>query len=81
VKQLTTLAAMFGVCLALAVGTFVTSGVGPLPAAVAAGAAGAAGATLADGVKPVVATYVVDDNLSIPPVACGAMWIVLWALR
>ncbi|MFC6726699.1 dolichol kinase, partial [Halobium palmae] len=45
-----------------------------------AAAAGAAGATLADGVKPVVATYVIDDNLSIPPTACVGIWVVLSSL-
>jgi dolichol kinase len=24
-----------------------------------------------------VATYVIDDNLSIPPTACVGMWVVL----
>jgi dolichol kinase len=81
IKGVTTLVAMFGVCLALAVGTFVAEGFEPSTTVVAASLAGAAGATLADGVKPVVAGYVVDDNLSIPPVACAAMWVALWALR
>jgi dolichol kinase len=81
VKEVATLAVMFGVCLVLAVGTFVVEGIGPLSIGVAAGVAGAAGATIADGVKPVVAGYVVDDNLSIPPVACVLMWAVLWVVR
>jgi dolichol kinase len=81
VKRATTLVAMFGVCLALALVTFVASGTEPLSTAAVAGVAGAVGATVADGVKPVVAGYVVDDNLSIPPVACGAMWLVSWLLR
>jgi dolichol kinase len=81
VKRLTTLGAMFGVCLALALVAFVAEGVGPRSVVVAAGVAGAVGATVADGVKPVVAGYVIDDNLSIPPVACGAMWVVLWMAR
>jgi dolichol kinase len=34
---------------------------------------GAAAATLADGVKPTVAGYVLDDNLTIPPAAAVAM--------
>ena len=80
VKGVTTLLVMFGVCLALALGTFLVEGVGLLSAGVPAAVAGAAGATVADGVKPVVAGYVVDDNLSIPPVACGAMWVVLWVV-
>jgi dolichol kinase len=69
---------MFAVCFLLAV-PFTTSAV-PSSAwlvGVAAAAVGATGATLADGVKPVVATYVIDDNLSIPPAACLGIWIVL----
>jgi dolichol kinase len=58
-KEVGVLAAMFAVCFALAL-PFVSL----LPAAL-----GALGATLADGFKPVVAGYVVDDNLSIPPAA------------
>ncbi|HKL30144.1 MAG TPA: dolichol kinase [Natrialbaceae archaeon] len=45
----------------------------PTVAAVAAALA----ATLADGVKPVVASYVIDDNLSIPIVASGAAWVAM----
>jgi dolichol kinase len=54
---------MFGVCTGLAA-PFV-----PPVAAVLGGLA----ATLADGVKPVVAGYVIDDNLTIPPAAAVAM--------
>jgi dolichol kinase len=75
VKAAGVLAAMFGVCFALAAPF--TVGVAGLPVGAAAAAAGAAGATVADGVKPVVAGYVVDDNLSIPPAACVAIWAVL----
>lgn len=67
VKRPHVLATMFLVSLALA-WSF-------LPP-VAAGAAALA-ATLADGVKPVIATYVIDDNLSIPLVASGAAWVAL----
>ncbi len=63
VKEVSVLAAMFGVCTLLAV-PFVAA-----PAAVLGGVA----ATLADGFKPVVATYVLDDNLTIPPAAAVAM--------
>ena len=42
-----------------------------------AAVAGALGATLADGVKPILKGYVVDDNLTIPVVAAGAMWAAL----
>jgi dolichol kinase len=74
-KRVTTLAAMFLVCLGLAA-PFLVPAAGLFVGGVAA-VAGALGATLADGVKPVVAGYVVDDNLSIPPTACVAISIVL----
>ena len=61
------LAAMFGVCLLLAL---------PFVNLVAA-AAGALAATVADGIKPVVAGHVVDDNLTIPVGAALAIWAVL----
>jgi dolichol kinase len=80
IKRVTTLAVMFGVCLGLALVTFLAEGVGPFPTTIAAGVVGAAGATLADGIKPVVAGYVIDDNFSIPLVACGSMWVVFVAL-
>jgi dolichol kinase len=72
------LAAMFGVCFLLAI-PFTLAQAGPAVAALAA-AVGALGATLADGLKPVVAGYVVDDNLSIPPAASVGIWVVLTAL-
>jgi len=67
VKPPHVLATMFLVSLALA-----WSFLPPVPAGVAALAA-----TVADGVKPVVATYVIDDNLSIPILASGAAWAAL----
>ncbi|MEF8773159.1 MAG: dolichol kinase [Halobacteriales archaeon] len=64
VKPLRVLAVMFGVCLLLA-----------LPhLRPAAAVAGALVATAADGVKPVVAGYVLDDNVTIPVGAGVAMW-------
>lgn len=63
-KAPATLAVMFAVCLAVSV-PFVA-----LPAAVL----GAIAATVADGVKPVVAGYVVDDNFTIPIGGAVAMW-------
>ncbi|MCO8266851.1 dolichol kinase [Haloferax prahovense] len=75
-KSVRTLAAMFAVCFVLAA-PFVIPVSGVVAGGLAA-AAGAAGATLADGVKPVVAGYVIDDNLSIPPVACVAIAGTLW---
>lgn len=41
---------------------------------------GGVAATFADGFKPVVFGYVIDDNLSIPISAAGAMWLLLWIL-
>lgn len=62
-KSTWVLLAMFGVCLLLAA-PFVP----PLVAVV-----GAAIATAADGLKPVVFSYVIDDNLTIPVGAATAM--------
>jgi dolichol kinase len=73
-KRPSVLAAMFGVCFALAAPFAL--GVARPPVAALAAALAAAGATAADGLKPVVAGYVVDDNLSIPPAACVGMWVV-----
>jgi len=67
VKEGWVLAAVFAVATALAV-PFV-----PPVAAVLGGLA----ATVADGVKPVVAGYVLDDNLTIPPAAAVAMTVGL----
>ena len=65
VKQAWVLLVMFGVCTLLAA-PFV-----PVAAAVLGGVA----ATFADGVKPTIAGYVVDDNLSIPVLGAVAMWV------
>ena len=77
-KQVTVLLVMFGVCFAVA-WPFVGA-VAPFPVAVAATTLGALGATLADGLKPVIAGYVVDDNLSIPPAAAVGIWLVVTLL-
>jgi dolichol kinase len=69
------LAATFLVCLALAA-PFTVAVAGVAVGGLAA-AAGALGATLADGVKPVVAGRVVDDNLTMAPAACAGIWAVL----
>ncbi|MFW5939414.1 MAG: dolichol kinase [Halolamina sp.] len=73
-KQAGVLGVMFLVCFALAAPF--TTAVAPFPAGHVAAAAGAAGATLADGVKPVVAGYVIDDNASIPPAAVLGITLV-----
>ena len=70
VKRPRVLAGMFLVSLALAY---------PFVGLVAA-VAGAVGAMLADGVKPTVGDYVIDDNLTIPIAAAIPMWVVLAAL-
>jgi dolichol kinase len=62
-KRRSVLAVMFLVCLAIG-SPFVS-----LPVA----AAGALVATIADGLKPIVAGYVIDDNLTIPTGAGAAM--------
>lgn len=62
-KSTWVLLAMFGVCLLLAA-PFVPPAVAVLGAAVA---------TAADGLKPVVFSYVIDDNLTIPVGAGAAM--------
>ncbi|MFD1633338.1 dolichol kinase [Haloplanus ruber] len=74
-KRAGVVAAMFAVCFAL--GAVVLLPAVTLPRAVLAAAVGAAGATVADGYTPVVAGYVVDDNITIPPVACLGIWVVL----
>ena len=70
VKQLWVLLVMFGVCTLLAA-PFVST-----TAAVLGGVA----ATFADGVKPTIAGYVVDDNFSIPVFGAVAMWVGIVAL-
>lgn len=67
VKQAWVLLVMFGVCTLLAA-PFVSP-----PAAVLGGVA----ATFADGVKPTIAGYVVDDNVSIPVLGAAAMWVAV----
>ena len=62
-KQTYVLVAMFGVCTGIA-----ALFVGWLPAVL-----GGLAATAADGLKPVIAGYVLDDNLTIPPAAAVAM--------
>lgn len=77
-KRLEALAVMFGVCFLLALPFLIAPAAGTtLAGGVLSAAVGAAAATLADGVKPVIAGYVVDDNLSIPPAACVGIALVL----
>jgi len=74
-KRVGVLGVMFAVCFALAAAVLV--GAAPLGPALVAAAVGAAGATVADGFTPVIRGYVLDDNLTIPPVACLGVWLVL----
>ncbi|WP_256288512.1 dolichol kinase [Halobellus inordinatus] len=74
-KRLRTLGAMFAVCLLVSAPFLVP--VAGVAVGGAAAVAAALGATVADGFKPVIAGYVVDDNLSIPPVAAVAAGAVL----
>ena len=66
VKRSRALAAMFGTCVVLAAPFLYRT-----PLAVFLGALIA---TIADGVKPTVEGYIIDDNLTIPPAAAGAIW-------
>lgn len=63
IKPVSVLLSMFGICVLIAL-PFVS----PVPAI-----CGAIAATVADGAKPVIATYVIDDNLTIPPAAALAI--------
>ncbi|GAB6861104.1 dolichol kinase [Haloplanus litoreus] len=74
-KRAGVLAAMFAVCFSLAALVLVRSV--SLPTALLAAVVGGAGATVADGFTPVVRGYVLDDNLTIPPVASLGIWLVL----
>ncbi|MFB6089426.1 MAG: dolichol kinase [Halobellus sp.] len=74
-KRIETLGAMFLVCL-LVSAPFLVPVAGVIAGGVASVAA-ALGATVADGFKPVIAGYVIDDNLSIPPLAALAGGAVL----
>ncbi len=69
-KRPRTLAAMFLVCLGVSA-PFLVPAVGTV-VGLGASAAAAAAATVADGLTPVIAGYVIDDNASIPPAAAVA---------
>ena len=74
-KRPRTLGAMFATCLAVSIPFLLP--VAGVAVGVAAAVTAALGATVADGVKPVITGYVIDDNLSIPPVAAVAAGAVL----
>lgn len=67
VKRPQVLAAMFGICALIAL-PFLYE----MPLAVALGALAG---TIADGVKPRIRGYIIDDNLTIAPVAAIGIWI------
>jgi len=67
VKRPKALAAMFCICAVIAVPFLYER-----PLAVLFGAVGG---TVADGVKPAVRGYIIDDNLTIPPAAAVAIWV------
>ncbi|WP_255195256.1 dolichol kinase [Halorarius litoreus] len=67
VKRPRVLVGMFLTCLVLAL---------PFVPPVAA-VLGAVGATIADGVKPIIRGYVIDDNLTIPPAAAAGLLVGL----
>lgn len=78
-KRVPVLAAMFALCFGLALAVLLA--LRPADAVSLLGVAaavGALGATLADGVKPIVAGYVIDDNATIPPAAAVGIALVLW---
>ena len=66
-KQAYVLLVMFGVCVLIA-----RFFVDPVPAVL-----GALAATAADGLKPIVAGYVIDDNLTIPIASGVAMFLAV----
>lgn len=70
-KAASVIAVTFCVCLAIAL---------PFVAVVPA-IFGSVAATVADGVKPVLWGYVIDDNFSIPVAAALAMAVGLWLTR
>jgi len=68
VKATHTLLLTFGVCL-------VITSLSGLPLVTAT--LGALAATLADGMKPIIAGYVIDDNLTIPVASAAVMYVAL----
>lgn len=73
VKGTSVLVIMFLVCLALAAPFLIA--MTTVPIGLTAAVMGAVAATVADGVKPVIAGYVIDDNVTIPLGGAVAMWV------
>lgn len=76
VKEWRSILAMLVVCLGVAL-PFTLAATTSVVVGVAAALLGAVFATIADGVKPTVFDFVVDDNLTIPPAGAVGIWIVL----
>lgn len=76
VKEWQSILAMLVVCLGVAL-PFTLGATNSVVTGVAAALLGAVFATIADGVKPTVFDFVVDDNLTIPPAGAIGIWIVL----
>lgn len=78
-KRLAVMTVMFAVCFVLALLAVLALRPDASAAVLAAAAAvGALGATLADGFKPIIAGYVLDDNATIPPLAALGLFAVIW---
>ncbi len=76
VKGWTPIVAMFVVSLCVAL-PFTIAAVDSVRFGVGAAVAGAILATIADGVKPTLFGYVVDDNLTIPPAGAIGIWLII----
>ena len=75
VKAGRSMIAMFLVSLVIAM-PFAVSLLDSTVWALGAAVVAACCSTIADGVKPIVFGYVVDDNLTIPPAAALGLWVV-----
>lgn len=76
VKGRVPLGAMFVVCVAVAF-PFTLGLVPSMTGGLLAAVVGAALATAADGIKPTIRGYVIDDNLTIPPAGAIGIWLVV----
>lgn len=74
IKAPRALAAMFAVCLVLAI-PFALATLETTSGAIVAAGVAAGLATLADAVKPVIRGHVVDDNLTIPAAGAIGLWL------
>lgn len=74
IKRPTAMIAMFAVSV-IVTAPFALVLFESYPAAAGATTAAAGAATIADGMKPRVATYIVDDNLTIPIAGAGTLYL------